>query len=73
MTARRQESEPTSGFAAQGPLPLLPRPRDDLGEFQPYRTQQMPASVRLNANEWAEPNTAARWLSPEELLSLIHI
>ncbi len=52
-------------------MPKMPRPRDDLGEFQPYRTQQMPASVRLNANEWAEPNTAASWLSPAELDALL--
>jgi len=66
MTAGRPE--PAGSFAARRPLP---RPRQDLGEFQPYRTQQMPASVRLNANEWAEPNTAGRWLSSEELDGLL--
>ncbi len=45
----------------------LPRPRPDLGRFQPYRTQQMKAEVRLQANEWAEPNRAGAWLTPREL------
>ena len=45
----------------------LPRPREDLGGFQAYRTQQMKADVRLQANEWAEPNRAGQWLTPQEL------
>lgn len=45
----------------------LPRPRDDLGGFQAYRTQQLKAEVRLQANEWADPNPAGQWLTPEEL------
>jgi histidinol-phosphate aminotransferase len=45
----------------------LPQPRADLGGFQPYRTQQMNAEVRLQANEWAEPNRAGAWLTPQEL------
>jgi histidinol-phosphate aminotransferase len=45
----------------------LPKPRPDLGGFQPYRTQQMKAEVRLQANEWAEPNRAGAWLTPAEL------
>ena len=45
----------------------LPQPRTDLGGFQPYRTQQMKADVRLQANEWAEPNRAGAWLTPSEL------
>jgi len=45
----------------------LPRPRDDLAGFAAYRTQQMPADVRLHANEWTEPNPAGTWLTPEEL------
>jgi histidinol-phosphate aminotransferase len=45
----------------------LPEPRADLAGFQPYRTQQMDAEVRLNANEWAEPNPAGHWLTPDEL------
>ena len=49
----------------------LPRPRDDLGGFQAYRTQQMRADVRLQANEWAEPNPAATWLTPEELEAVL--
>src|SRR2546430_11127928 len=48
-------------------MPKLPRPRKDLGGFQAYRTQQMKANVRLQANEWAEPNRAGQWLTPEEL------
>src|SRR5947209_17059512 len=45
----------------------LPRPREDLGGFQAYRTQQMKADVRLQATEWAEPNRAGEWLTPQEL------
>lgn len=46
---------------------ILPTPRADLAGFTPYRTQQMDADVRLQANEWAEPNPAARYLSEDEL------
>jgi histidinol-phosphate aminotransferase len=48
-------------------VPELPQPRLDLVGFAPYRTQQMEAEVRLNANEWAEPNPAGNWLTPGEL------
>jgi histidinol-phosphate aminotransferase len=49
----------------------LPRPRDDLAGFPAYRTQQFPAEVRVQANEWAEPNPAARWLTTEELRDVL--
>ena len=49
----------------------LPRPREDLTEFAPYRTQQMPAPVRLQANEWAEPNPADAYLDAAELHGLL--
>ncbi len=45
----------------------LPRPRADLEAFQAYRTQQMAADIRVNANEWAEPHPAGLYLSPAEL------
>jgi histidinol-phosphate aminotransferase len=45
----------------------LPKPRTDLGGFTAYRTQQQKADVRLQANEWAEPNAAGQWLTPDEL------
>jgi histidinol-phosphate aminotransferase len=46
----------------------LPRPRDDLAGFGAYKTQQAAsAEVRVNANEWAEPNRAGTYLTPEEL------
>ena len=46
----------------------MPRPRDDLAGFPPYRTAPaVKADVRLAANEWAEPNRAAQWLTPQEL------
>lgn len=45
----------------------LPKPRSDLGGFQAYRTQQQKADVRLQANEWADPNPAGKWLTPDEL------
>jgi histidinol-phosphate aminotransferase len=45
----------------------LPDPRADLGGFAAYRTQQQKADVRLQANEWAEPNPAGQWLTPDEL------
>jgi histidinol-phosphate aminotransferase len=48
--------------------PRLPKPRADLAAFPTYRTgQQVKADVRLNANEWAEPNPAGDWLTPQEL------
>lgn len=52
------------------PTPL-PRPRDDLAGFEPYRTQQMAADVRLQSNEWAEPNPASAYLTPDELSALL--
>ena len=45
----------------------LPKPRSDLGGFAAYRTQQQKADVRLQANEWADPNPAGQWLTPDEL------
>lgn len=37
-----------------------------MAQFQPYRTaQQFKADVRINANEWPEPNRAARYLTPD--------
>lgn len=47
--------------------PRLPKPRADLSAFPAYRTGQQKADVRLNANEWAEPNPAGDWLTPAEL------
>jgi histidinol-phosphate aminotransferase len=49
----------------------LPRPRADLEAFQPYRTQQMAADVRVNANEWAEPNPASDHLTAAELDAIL--
>ena len=49
----------------------LPRPRADLETFQAYRTQQMAAAVRVNANEWAEPHPAGLYLSPDELNDIL--
>src|SRR5207249_4281984 len=45
----------------------LPRPRAELAQFQPYRTQMLKADVRINANEWPEPNVAGRYITAEEL------
>ncbi|MDE3113589.1 MAG: histidinol-phosphate aminotransferase family protein [Chloroflexota bacterium] len=50
---------------------VLPQARPDLTGFAPYRTQQMAADVRLQANEWADPNPAARYLSDDELEALL--
>lgn len=50
---------------------FLPAPRPDLAGFAPYRTQQMKAEVRLQANEWPDPTAAARYLSVEELEGLL--
>jgi len=49
----------------------LPRPRADLTGFGAYRTQQQAADVRVQANEWAEPNPAARWLTTDELRDVL--
>jgi histidinol-phosphate aminotransferase len=45
----------------------LPRPRPAIAEFQPYRTQMLKADVRINANEWPEPNVAGRYITPADL------
>jgi histidinol-phosphate aminotransferase len=45
----------------------LPRPRADLETFPAHRTQQLVADVRVNANEWPEPNPAGLYLTPNEL------
>src|SRR5256714_8410176 len=45
----------------------LPRPREELAQFQPYRTQMLKADVRINANEWPEPNVAGRYITADEL------
>jgi len=49
----------------------LPTPRDDLAGLAAYRTQQAAAEVRLHANEWAVPNPASAWLTPQELNELL--
>ncbi|HYK98934.1 MAG TPA: aminotransferase class I/II-fold pyridoxal phosphate-dependent enzyme [Candidatus Acidoferrales bacterium] len=50
----------------------MPRPRDDLAGFPPYRTAPaVKADVRLAANEWAEPNPASQWLTPDELNAVL--
>src|SRR5256714_8373511 len=38
-----------------------------MAQFQPYRTEMLKADVRINANEWPEPNPVSRYLTPEEL------
>jgi histidinol-phosphate aminotransferase len=45
----------------------LPRPRADLEAFPAMRTQPVVADVRVNANEWPEPNPAGLYLTPREL------
>ncbi len=51
---------------------VLPRPRQDLRGFPPYRTAaQIKADVRLAANEWADPNPAGAWLTPDELDAIL--
>ena len=49
----------------------LPRPRADLETFPAYRTQQISADVRVNANEWPEPNPAGLYLTAEELHAIL--
>ena len=49
----------------------LPHPRADLASFQAYRTQQMAAEVRVNANEWAEPNQADDHITSAELHDIL--
>jgi histidinol-phosphate aminotransferase len=49
----------------------LPLPRTDLASFQAYRTQQMAADVRVNANEWAEPNPAGDHITSAELHDIL--
>ena len=49
----------------------LPRPRPQMAQFQPYRTQMLKADVRINANEWPEPNPVSRYLTADELDGII--
>jgi histidinol-phosphate aminotransferase len=49
----------------------LPIPRPDLAGFTPYRTQQMEADVRLQANEWAEPNPAGRYVKDAQVEGIL--
>jgi histidinol-phosphate aminotransferase len=49
----------------------LPKPRPEIGAFRAYRTQQQPADVRLQANEWPEPNSVSQYLSASELESIL--
>src|SRR2546428_5615472 len=68
-----REASRATRCATDSPYPMrmaprLPKPRADLAAFPAYRTgQQVKADVRLNANEWAEPNPAGDWLTPQEL------
>src|SRR2546430_6494788 len=48
-----------------------PRPRPEMALLQPYRTQQHRAEVRIQANEWPEPNPAGRYLAADELDRLL--
>lgn len=45
----------------------LPKPRPGLEAFRAYRTQEQSAEVRLQSNEWAEPNPVGRYLTDEDL------
>ena len=59
MTADSGESAPRT--------PRLPRPRSEIATFQPYRTPLVKADVRIQANEWPEPNPAGRYITSDEL------
>src|SRR5437899_1777598 len=59
-----------SGGSAPRP-PRLPRPRPEMAAFQPYRTPPVKADVRIQANEWPEPNPAGRYITPGELDSVL--
>src|SRR2546430_6583909 len=48
-----------------------PRPRPEMAELQPYRTQQHRAEVRIQANEWPEPNPASRYVAADDLDRLL--
>lgn len=47
--------------------PRLPKPRQGLEAFRGYRTQQQAAEVRIQSNEWPEPNPLGRYLSADDL------
>jgi len=42
-----------------------------MAELEPYRTQQHRADVRIQANEWPEPNPAGRYVTADELDRLL--
>lgn len=43
----------------------LPKPREGLGAFRAYRTQQQAADVRIQSNEWPEPTPLSRYLDAD--------
>ncbi len=49
----------------------IPRPREDLRAFTQYGQRPVGNAARLNANEWPEPNPAARYLGQAELDRLV--
>src|SRR5256885_10776921 len=48
-----------------------PRTRPEMAALQPYRTQQHRAEVRIQANEWPEPNPASRYVAADDLDRLL--
>ena len=69
---RNANHAPHKTVAGYDLMARLPKPRDDLAGFPPYRTPaQVKADVRLAANEWAEPNRAGQWLTPDELEAIL--
>lgn len=48
-------------------MSILPRPRPEVVEAGAYRTGQVAARVRLQANEWPDPNPASRYVTPADL------
>lgn len=51
--------------------PRMPQPRQDLRVFTQYAIRTAGDAVRLNANEWAEPTPAGRYLSEGDLEQLL--
>lgn len=49
----------------------LPRPRPEMAQFQPYLSRPVKADVKINANEWPEPNIAGRYITPAELDGIV--
>lgn len=49
----------------------IPRPREELRSFGAYGARAVPDAIRLAANEWPEPNAMGRYVTADDLETVI--